>query len=383
MFPNLEIWPTESVKLYDCEGCGARFRVRVPWMARVPAGHQAWAQASASGQAIRAFEQVAHERRCPVCATSPVELSRDRRLIVGWVVALVILAIPAFLLYTVLAGGHMPSLSDTWAIGIGVTLVFASIVALQFVSRRHLRPRAAKATGYALELVDEGFARPGTADGRLAPVRRPYWATCLLCLGAVALLVPEMTRLLQGWSGNPDVFPAVCGPGDVVRISLPNGPLSMEGEWRGEAQLVVAATADKQWHPDEFELTMPDEHWDGRLDQQRSRVRPWVDVKLPSDESLKNSALELWIVAKLVYPEMDHAQELYNDVSTSVERKCVLQLSEPRAGSSYEWVRNISWACASLAALAGAAGWLVHFLRTPIAIKNIDVSFVEVITATT
>ncbi len=80
---------------------------------------------------------------------------------------------------------------------------------------------------------------------------------------------------------------------------------------------------------------------------------------------------------------MDHAQELYNDVSTSVERKCVLQLSEPRAGSSYEWVRNISWACASLAALAGAAGWLVHFLRTPIAIKNIDVSFVEVITATT
>jgi hypothetical protein len=176
------------------------------------------------------------------------------------------------------------------------------------------------------------------------PARSPcVTAYFLLGLSVPLVASPELIAYLNGWPRNDDCRPCVAGPGDDVRIYLPDRIAAVKGLWHGAAVNAHVTNADELGVPDLKVRAVSRTQWWGETleidpKQPDTQIAPWAEVRVPSLPELVGKDLQLHLSLSVTYPKLERGNK-YQDTEMSCWHNTTLRLADVRAGKIYE----LSW----------------------------------------
>jgi hypothetical protein len=229
----------------------------------------------------------AAEPACPECGCiPPVAVAARKRILhflpaVAWVVGGGL---------TGMFGAINTAISYSTAgliLGVAALLVWVAHAVIVFTApnrhreRNALRSRRLEQLGL-LGLVDD----PAPDRAGRGPRAVSGWSYLLLLLGVVGVLLcftPFVQKATHTWPENPGVKPEVIGPGDTVRVWVPDHIHAVNGKWNGTPRAVMVVEGE----PDPFALpaTAARDYWGERISGKSVRDQPttlWADVKVPN-----------------------------------------------------------------------------------------------------
>ena len=221
---------------------------------------------------------------------------------------------------------------------------------------------------FAPASLRDSFERPWI------PSRAPIYA--LLGIVSMLFIVPLSVRALSDARFNELCLPAICHPGDKVRVFVPSWIYALEGEWGADARLELLNQHDFD-EPMEFDLkTRPRRELGRVLEDKREFIAPYVDLSIPDRPQLEGASLHFHVELDLQYAVSAGARE-YDLEDAFLQRDVIVHLSS-KADAEQDRLVHLSSALAIMAMLFAALCWsLYRAWRLKLFIKRPGVKIVS------
>jgi len=264
--------------------------------------------------------------------------------------------------------GERSSLREWFLLGAAVTafvtaLLYTLIMCKSFnFSSQAKRDAVAQAVAEGSVVIEQEGA--GKMEETIAP-RTPRVVPLLVTvawLAAFLIPVPLVLRLINDWHVNPQVKPAIAGPGDTVRVELPDEIRSADGRWRATPTVVIENAGELGVEPNAIQATSKDDAWGVQF---RTRSKPseytsklWADLQLPDDPKLAGQTLQLRIQMEVAYPTLS-GPNTFDHKQTTVTSNLQLQTAKLHAAKHVLWGYMVAVVGIAGMILAGCALVLV------------------------
>ena len=327
-------------KQHTCVGCGALFRYRFSRTVTGSAGTPDRAHADAIASAEREMKDGVEARPCPTCGLYQPEMIGARRARVhGWTATIVVLGT---ILVGILAKCDAASFAtlSTWSVLIGLFLAAANVAAAAANPNANLEANFQKAVTYVGErelYCDRpgSAARPRRIPGSESFTTSAIIALVLIAVGALLIGAGEGARLINHWTVNPDCTPPIAGPGDTVRLMLPESIDSINGMWKGSVKVVCTNAKDLSVDAPFVGETQASTWGESIYTKGGMRKTPiWVDVTIPDSPELRNERVDLAIDVDLVSPCVVSGTQ-FLDYKGGAHHETSVTLSSPGAAATY------------------------------------------------
>ena len=240
---EINVW-----KEHSCIGCTSRFRYLFKRKKTGQGGTPEAASAAARKAVINALEQEVDVHPCPGCGLYQPDMVGSRRSTRHWWVIAASWA--ALLLLMILMLTDVLSASAA-ALAAAATCAVLGLVHL-LIDFNNPNRNLESNQQLAQQKVERGdlWIPPGSKADAVSEAPAFGWSTAhavayvLFGLGLLALLSPEVLRLLHGWPANAVWYPQVAGPGDDPYIYFPNKITSVKGYWQGNVRAEVLNAAE-------------------------------------------------------------------------------------------------------------------------------------------
>lgn len=335
---EINVW-----KEHTCLSCNSRFRYLFKRKKTGQGGTPEKASAAARQAVVKALEHEVDLHPCPGCGLYQPDMVGSRRSTRHWWVIAVNWA--ALLLMMILM------LSDVLPAGTAALAAAATCAVLGLVHllidfnnpNRNLESNQQ----LAQQKVERGdlWVPPGSKAEAVAEMPSFGWSTAhavayvMFGLGLLALVSPELLRLMHGWPANTAWYPQVAGPGDQPYVYFPNKITSVKGYWRGLSKAQVVNAAEVGLPSTELRTESKQDSWGnsisiGSKESKTSTNTLWVRVFLPNDPRLEGKTLKLKMALNVSYPKLNGNS--FDEVSEPYSHTAEIRLSGAGAGSRYK-----------------------------------------------
>lgn len=213
------------------------------------------------------------------------------------------------------------------------------------------RDRANKAIAQGKLILDSpgGGSQPSRGSGSK---QLPAVALAALAIGVLSSPLAEVVRVAGGWPLNQAVSPPVAGPGDTIRVYLPQTISSVGGYWKANARAGAVGAEDRSFPASSRQADWGDEITTSSK-QRTSTSSLWADVTVPDEPSLAGQTQQLQVDLGVTYPRMS-GFNTFREVRESYSRTLDLKLAPPGSGRVYYrlWLGGMV-ACGILLLAAG------------------------------
>jgi hypothetical protein len=328
-------------KEHQCVGCDSRYRYRLSRKVSGTGPSESAAARNAQKAAVKTIERDVDTQPCPVCGycqPDMIGVIRARRHWYVFWISLVCLLVPLILgLARVVP---LPIVAWLTA-GLGAACFLAHQFVAQYNPNRNLdanqQEGVNKLESGQLQLVSKGEQVeegpvPGASLG--GPTR-----LALLCVlvGVVAVTVPEVLRLTNGWPVNANQSPPVAGPGDKVTFYFPVSRSSVKGYWSGSAQAQVRDANNLGLANTSLQPTSHTSNWGNNIQakssEKNSSFTPWVELTIPNKPELAGQTLTFDLSLQLLYPLAMGNQ--FNNMHDEIKHSATVALASPLSGQTY------------------------------------------------
>jgi hypothetical protein len=314
-----------------CEQCGCRYTVR----------HKqsiiAFSREEAEDLVVPYLQGCSPPYVCPSCGAVPARAAAHKRA----QACLIVTAVAASLSGMCGAAISESGPNREWLLlGAVATSCFSALLLTLFsrktVGKGSQAQQDAVATAVAaggVVVEQESLATPGDVGETPTP-RINYLLLGAAWVSSLLILTPLAVRLSNGWPVNSGVKPTIVGPGDTLRVELPDSVQSVDGRWRGKATAVIANARELGVEPSGVQATSSTDVWGLQFNTATSKPmqsgKLWVDLHLPNDQRLTHQPLQLEIVLSVTYP-IFAGGNTFDDRNTTFTKTLHLQTATPHA----------------------------------------------------
>jgi hypothetical protein len=191
-----------------------------------------------------------------------------------------------------------------------------------------------------------------------------YTVLATLVMASVILVLPEMVRRMHDWPVNPSIEESVVGPGDTVKVYLPQEIETLKGYWVGTPRVELIEPADSAHL--ELSATSSAHAWPKVIEDKSSSLnnhleRVWVDVTIPSEQKFAGRAIKLDIELAVRYPQK--VGKTYDELEDKFQHQQELQIArDTRAGHQYMvwWWVTFLVSCLLSTLCGSLLGWFTN-----------------------
>jgi hypothetical protein len=335
---EINVW-----KEHACIGCNSRFRYLFKRKKTGQGGTPEEASAAARQAILSALEQEVDVHPCPGCGLYQPDMVGSRRSTRHW---WVIAASSAALLLLMILMLTDVMLAGTAALAAAATCAVLGLVHL-LIDVNNPNRNLESNQQFAQQKVERGdlWVPPGSKAETTPEMPVFGWSTAhavayvLFGLGLLALVSPELLRLMHGWPVNADWYPQVAGPGDQPYVYFPSKITSVKGHWRGVGKAQIVNAAEIGLANSELRIESKQDNWGnsisvGSRESKTSTNTLWLRVVLPNDPNLEGKTLKLNMAINVFYPKL--MGNSFEDVSESYSHTAEIRLSSAGAGGRYK-----------------------------------------------
>ncbi|HEX5273567.1 MAG TPA: hypothetical protein VFW33_23890 [Gemmataceae bacterium] len=363
---------------YHCLPCGCVYQVRFDGLA------EGTPTALALGTATEATTRrllAAMGRACPTCGL--VRPERPVRWQFRGHAGVLLLALVVACGVGALVVSHSPWITPAAiAASVAAGIVASLHVWIALINpnrgRRARRERAqADVAAGAIEVLRRGSAQDSRDPGRASA---GHWLAFLaLALAPLPFLAPVYVDATRDLPDNPGLAPYVIGPGDVVRVPIPDSGLhGVGGRWRASATAQLL-NAEEVGGPAALGASSRDEDWGNRIlvhkdagqkanEDLNVPIRDlYADVSVPDVAALGGKSLRVKVTMNVSYPvdrghqfSLEHYwHEAFANQSSTVSKEVVLHLASGNDHRDYRAAWEYGAALGGLFYFAGGLGLLL------------------------
>lgn len=135
--------------------------------------------------------------------------------------------------------------------------------------------------------------------------RRP-WALALMALGFIVSFSPEVLRVSLGWYANLGAYPPIVGPGESTLLYFEEPIKAVGGRWVGRTKARAANFGELGIPSPDLESHTKQDGWTNLISTKEgdsNTAYVWIEVKLPTNDRLVGSTLQLELEASIRYPQ--------------------------------------------------------------------------------
>lgn len=305
---EINVW-----KEHTCIYCGNRFRYLFKRKKTGQGGTPDKASAAARQAAMNALEHEVDQQPCPGCGLYQPDMVGSRRSTRHWWLAAISCAVLVLLIILMLSD-VLPA-GTTALAAAGSCAVLGLLHLLIDLNNPNRSLDSNQQT--ARQRVERGDlwippgseARPEGEPPAFGWSSSHLVAYVLFGLGVLALVSPEMLRVLHGWPSNAGWYPQVIGPGDDPYVYFPNKITSVKGYWNGTAMAEIVNAGELGVPSGPLRTDTKHDNWGetiqiGSKESKTSTKTLWVSVTLPSDAKLEGKTVKLKTTLTVVYPKL-------------------------------------------------------------------------------
>jgi hypothetical protein len=330
-------------KEHACIGCGSRFRYLFKRKKTGQGGTPEAASAAARKAVINALENEVDMHPCPGCGLYQPDMVGSRRSTRHWWVIAASWAALLLMMILMLAD-VMPASMAALAAAVACAMLGLVHLLIDFNNpNRNLESNHQ----LAQQKVERGdlWVPPGSKAEPAAETPVFGWSTAhavayvLFGLGLLALVSPELLRILHGWPVNEPWYPQVAGPGDDPYIYFPNKITSVKGYWQGNVRTEVLNAAEVGLGAGQIGSSSQHDNWGdtihiGSKESKTSTKTLWARVSLPPNPQLEGKTLKIKMTLNVLYPKlMGNNWEQANE--GPFVQTAEIRLGGAKAGSRY------------------------------------------------
>jgi hypothetical protein len=335
---EINVW-----KEHTCLACGQQFRYLFKRTKKGTGGTEAAASQAANAAVMKALRSEVDMRPCPACGLYQPDMVASRRALYHWIFFGVAAAALALIIILALAEA-VSCYTLTWiAVGIGAVIGLSHFLVDLRNPNRDLESNRNLAQAH-VQKGDLWVGTPGPGGEGENPgggwTGAHTIAYALLGVAVLTLAIPGLLRTANGWPLNEKTYPEVMGPGDEVKVYVPNKITSVKGYWQGHAQAVIVNGPElgvANLPP--LKATSNDSKWDQKIsisskESKESSPTLWAKVQLPSNPELAGKKVQVLVKLQVLYPKLT-GPERFDETMAEFTHNATLQLGSPMAGSTY------------------------------------------------
>jgi hypothetical protein len=336
---EINVW-----KEHTCLNCGNRFRYLFKRKKTGQGGSPDAASAAARQAVLNALENEVDLHPCPGCGLYQPDMIGSRRAARHWWLILVSWA--ALLLFMILMLSDVMA-SATAALAAAATCAVLGLLHLLLDVNNPNRNLESNQQA-AQQKVERGdlWIPPGSKAQPESEAPAFGWspahsvAYVLFGLGLLALVSPELLRVLHGWPTNGQWYPQVAGPGDEPYIYFDKKITSVKGYWQGNARAEIVNAGELGLAAAPLSATSQQDKWGdsisiGSKESKTSTKTLWVRVALPANPQFEGKTLKIKMTLDVTYPKL-MGNQWEQATEPPYTQTAEIRLGGDNAGSRYK-----------------------------------------------